>query len=49
LGLILKSATIITKNTFSKNFYFDLQIVVRVEASEEKRLTIKSKYGEFNY
>lgn len=33
----------------SKSFNVDAQIVGRVEASPEKKLTIKSEYGEFNY
>ncbi|MEX0996506.1 MAG: AIR synthase related protein [Flavobacteriaceae bacterium] len=33
----------------SKSFNVDAQIVGRVEASEKKKLTIKSKFGEFNY
>ncbi|HEY9184904.1 MAG TPA: AIR synthase related protein [Salegentibacter sp.] len=33
----------------SKSFNVDAQIVGRVEASEEKRLTIKSEFGEFEY
>jgi phosphoribosylformylglycinamidine cyclo-ligase len=31
----------------SKSFNVDAQIVGRVEASAEKKLTIKSKHGEF--
>lgn len=33
----------------SKSFNVDAQIVGRVEASEEKKLTIKSEFGEFIY
>lgn len=33
----------------SKSFNVEAQIVGRVEASEEKKLTIKSEFGEFNY
>jgi len=33
----------------SQCFNIDAQIVGRVEASEKKKLTIKSKFGEFNY
>jgi len=33
----------------SKSFNVDAQIIGRVEASEKKKLTIKSKYGEFIY
>lgn len=33
----------------SKSFNVDAQIVGRVEASESKKLTIQSPYGEFNY
>ncbi|MBZ9630775.1 phosphoribosylformylglycinamidine cyclo-ligase [Salegentibacter sp. LM13S] len=33
----------------SKSFNVDAQIVGRVEASEEKKLTIKSELGEFHY
>ncbi|SKB65637.1 phosphoribosylformylglycinamidine cyclo-ligase [Salegentibacter holothuriorum] len=33
----------------SKSFDVDAQIVGRVEASEEKKLTIKSEFGEFHY
>jgi phosphoribosylformylglycinamidine cyclo-ligase len=33
----------------SKSFNIDAQIVGRVEASEEKKLTIKSEFGEFQY
>ena len=33
----------------SKSFNVDAQIVGRVEASEEKKLTIKSEFGEFQY
>jgi phosphoribosylformylglycinamidine cyclo-ligase len=32
-----------------KSFNVDAQIVGRVEASEEKKLTIKSEFGEFQY
>lgn len=33
----------------SKSFNVDAQIVGRVEASEEKKLTIKSEFGEYEY
>jgi len=33
----------------SKSFGIDAQIVGRVEGSDEKKLTIKSPYGEFIY
>lgn len=33
----------------SKSFNVDAQIIGRVEASEEKKLTITSEYGTFNY
>ncbi len=33
----------------SKSFNVDAQIIGRVEASKEKKLTIKSKFGEFSY
>ncbi len=33
----------------SKSFKVDAKIVGRVEASENKKLTIKSEFGEFNY
>ncbi|PRX41051.1 AIR synthase related protein [Salegentibacter salegens] len=33
----------------SQSFNVDAQIVGRVEASEEKKLTIKSEFGEFQY
>lgn len=33
----------------SKSFNVDAQIVGKVEASEEKKLTIKSEFGEFQY
>jgi phosphoribosylformylglycinamidine cyclo-ligase len=33
----------------SKSFNVHAQIVGRVEASEAKKLTIKSPYGEFEY
>ncbi len=33
----------------SKSFNVDAKIIGRVEASEEKKLTISSTYGEFNY
>lgn len=33
----------------SKSFNVDARIVGRVEASEEKKLTIKSEFGEFEY
>ena len=35
--------------TISKSFEVDAQIVGRVEASEEKKLTIKSEFGSFTY
>ena len=35
--------------TVSKSFEVDAQIVGRVEASEEKKLTIKSEFGSFTY
>ncbi|MCB0444884.1 MAG: phosphoribosylformylglycinamidine cyclo-ligase [Gelidibacter sp.] len=35
--------------SISKSFHVDAQIVGRVEASEEKKLTIKSEFGEFKY
>ncbi|MFT5436952.1 MAG: phosphoribosylformylglycinamidine cyclo-ligase [Ulvibacter sp.] len=35
--------------TISKSFNVDAQIIGRVEASEEKRLTISSEFGEFFY
>jgi len=35
--------------SISKSFNVDAQIIGRVESSENKKLTIKSKYGEFNY
>ena len=33
----------------SKSFDVDAQIIGRVEASENKKLTIQSDYGTFNY
>jgi phosphoribosylformylglycinamidine cyclo-ligase len=33
----------------SKSFNVDAQIIGRVEASESKKLTIKSEFGEFVY
>ena len=33
----------------SKNFNVDAQIVGRCEKSENKKLTIKSEFGEFHY
>ncbi|MCF6307503.1 MAG: AIR synthase-related protein [Flavobacteriaceae bacterium] len=33
----------------SKSFHVDAKIIGRVEASETKKLTIKSEFGEFNY
>ena len=33
----------------SKSFNVDAQIVGRVEASDTKRLTLKSEYGIFTY
>ncbi len=35
--------------SISKSFNVDAKIVGRVEASEEKRLTIRSEFGEFKY
>lgn len=35
--------------SISKSFNVDAKIVGRVEASEEKKLTIKSEFGEFEY
>jgi phosphoribosylformylglycinamidine cyclo-ligase len=35
--------------SISKSFHVDAQIVGRVEASQEKKLTIKSEFGEFKY
>ncbi len=35
--------------SISKSFNVDAKIVGRVEASEEKKLTIKSEYGSFEY
>lgn len=35
--------------TISKSFNIDAQIVGRVEASEEKKLTIKSEFGTYTY
>ena len=35
--------------SISKSFDIDAKIVGRVEASEDKKLTIKSQYGEFKY
>lgn len=35
--------------SISKSFNIDAQIIGRVEASAEKKLTIKSEFGEFNY
>ena len=35
--------------SISKSFNVDAKIIGRVEASEEKRLTIKSEFGEFEY
>ena len=35
--------------SISKSFDVDARIIGRVEASEEKRLTIKSEFGEFTY
>lgn len=35
--------------SISKSFHVDAQIIGRVEASEEKKLTIKSEFGEFKY
>lgn len=33
----------------SKSYHVDAKIIGRVEASETKKLTIKSEFGEFNY
>jgi phosphoribosylformylglycinamidine cyclo-ligase len=33
----------------SKTFNVDAQIIGRCEASEAKRVTVKSEHGEFNY
>ena len=33
----------------AKQFNIDSQIIGHVEASDRKRLTIKSKFGEFEY
>ena len=33
----------------SKSYSVDAKIIGRVEASETKKLTIKSEFGEFNY
>ena len=33
----------------SKSFDIDAKIVGRVEARDDKKLTIKSQYGEFKY
>jgi len=33
----------------SKSFNVDAKIIGRVKPSEEKKLTIKSEYGEFQY
>ena len=33
----------------SKSFNVDAKIIGRVEASDTKRLTIKSEYGTFEY
>ena len=35
--------------SISKSFNFEAQIVGRVEASSEKKLTIKSEFGVFEY
>ena len=35
--------------SISKSFNVDAKVVGRVEASEEKKLTIKSEFGEFKY
>ena len=35
--------------TISKSYNVDAKIVGRVEESETKKLTIKSKFGEFVY
>ncbi|MFP4846623.1 AIR synthase related protein [Winogradskyella sp. PE311] len=35
--------------SISKSFNINAQIIGRVEASEKKKLTIKSEYGTFNY
>jgi phosphoribosylformylglycinamidine cyclo-ligase len=33
----------------SKSFNIDAQIIGRVEASEQKQVTVKSEHGEFEY
>ena len=33
----------------SKSFNVNAQVVGRVESSDEKKLTIQSEYGTFNY
>ncbi|WP_296618746.1 hypothetical protein [Marivirga sp.] len=33
----------------SKSFDIDAQIIGRVEASEQKQVTVKSEHGEFVY
>jgi phosphoribosylformylglycinamidine cyclo-ligase len=33
----------------SKTFNVDAQIIGRCEASDAKRVTVKSEHGEFNY
>jgi len=33
----------------SKSFDVDAKIIGRVEAAENKKLTIRSEFGEFNY
>lgn len=35
--------------SISESFHVDARIIGRVEASEEKKLTISSEFGEFNY
>jgi phosphoribosylformylglycinamidine cyclo-ligase len=35
--------------SISKSFSVDAQIIGRVKASEEKKLTIRTEFGEFNY
>ena len=47
--LFSPSTTIIDVIDISKSFGIDAQIIGRVEASETKKLTIKSAYGTFEY
>jgi len=35
--------------SISKSFNVDAKIIGRVEESKQKKLTIKSEYGTFNY